>query len=325
MSHAAVESEIKEADDEPVKSKVRAKTVSVKTWKDLLIKLNHNSAEVAERHFRNLINYKILKGGVNLQCPECAQHTWYALDDLSDRVTCERCLEKFDFPIVRPISKDNWHLRTIGPFSVENYAQGGYSVALSLRFFADHQLSTEMTWIPSFSIKKKDSMSIEADFGIFLSQGRLDEIKSPVVIFGECKSFFDEFTNKDINRMKQMADNFPGSVIAFCILRPTLTVREKKIIAKLARRGRKHFKAERWLNPVLILTGIELFSDFGPPSCWKDKGVPCNTFADNWHVRDGIQELCNATQQMHLGIESYWKWYEQKRQKKLSKNKRNFN
>lgn len=325
MSHAAVESEIKEADDEPVKSKVRAKTVSVKTWKDLLIKLNHNSAEVAERHFRNLINYKILKGGVNLQCPECAQHTWYALDDLSDRVTCERCLEKFDFPIVRPISKDNWHLRTIGPFSVENYAQGGYSVALSLRFFADHQLSTEMTWIPSFSIKKKDSMPIEADFGIFLSQGRLDEIKSPVVIFGECKSFFDEFTNKDINRMKQMTDNFPGSVIAFCTLRPTLTVREKKIIAKLARRGRKHFKAERWLNPVLILTGIELFSDFGPPSCWKDKGVPCNTFADNWHVRDGIQELCNATQQMHLGIESYWKWYEQKRQKKLSKNKRNFN
>lgn len=318
MSHAAVESEIKEDDDELVKSKVRAKTVSVKTWKDLLIKLNHNSTEVAERHFRNFINYKILKGGVNLQCPECAQHTWYALDDLSDRVTCERCLEKFDFPIIRPISKDNWHLRTIGPFSVENYAQGGYSVALSLRFFADHQLSTEMTWIPSFSIKKKDGLPIEADFGIFLSQGRLDEIKSPVVIFGECKSFFDEFTNKDINRMKQMSDNFPGSVIAFCTLRPTLTVREKKIIAKLARRGRKYFKAERWLNPVLILTGIELFSDFGPPSCWENKGEPYNTFANNWHVLDGIQELCNATQQMHLGIESYWKWYEQRRQKRLS-------
>ena len=189
MSHAAVESEIKEADDEPVKSKVRAKTVSVKTWKDLLIKLNHNSAEVAERHFRNLINYKILKGGVNLQCPECAQHTWYALDDLSDRVTCERCLEKFDFPIVRPISKDNWHLRTIGPFSVENYAQGGYSVALSLRFFADHQLSTEMTWIPSFSIKKKDSMSIEADFGIFYLKVDSTKLNLRLLFLGNANLF----------------------------------------------------------------------------------------------------------------------------------------
>jgi len=317
MSHAAVELEIKESDDEPVKSKVRAKTVSIKIWRDLLIKLNHNSSEVADRHLRNLINYKILKGGVNLQCPECAQHTWYALDDLSDRVTCERCLEKFDFPIVRPVSENKWHLRTIGPFSVENYAQGGYCVALSLRFFADHQLSNEMTWIPSFSIKK-DGMFIEADFGIFLSQGRLNEIKSPIVIFGECKSF-NEFTNKDITRTKQMADNFPGSVIVFCTLRSTLTDREKKIIAKLARRGRKHYKAEQWINPVLILTGIELFSTFRPPSCWKDKGSPYNAFADNRHVRDGIQELCDATQQMHLGIESYWTWYEQRRKKRLSR------
>lgn len=318
MSHAAVESEIKESDDEPVKSKVRAKTVSIKIWRDLLIKLNRNSSEVAERHLRNLINYKILKGGVNLQCPECAQHTWYALDDLSDRVTCERCLEKFDFPISKPVSENNWHLRTIGPFSIENYAQGGYCVALCLRFLGGHGFSNEMTWIPSFSIKRKDKDALESDFGIFLSQGQHNEINFPVVIFGECKSF-NEFKNKDINRMKQLSHNFPGSVIAFCTLRSTLTAREKKVLAKLARRGRKHFKADRWLNPVLILTGIELFSDFGPPSCWKNKGAPYDAFANNWYVRDGIQGLCDATQQMHLGIESYWKWYEQRSKKRLSR------
>ena len=178
-----------------------------------------------------------------------------------------------------------------------------------------------MTWIPSFTIKNKNNAFIEADFGIFLSQGRFDEIKPPVVIFGECKSY-NEFKVKDINRMKQLADYFPGSVIAFCTLRPSLTGREKKIIARLARKGRKHFKAEQWVNPVLILTGIELFSDFGPPSCWENKGAPYNAFAGNWHVRDGIQELCNATQQMHLGIESYWTWYEQKRQKKVARKKK---
>lgn len=320
MSHSAVELEIEESGIRPSKSKVRAKTVPVKMWKDLLTKLNRNSTEIAERHLQNLINCKILKGGVYLQCPECAQHTWYALDDLSDKVTCERCLERFDFPIVRPVPEHNWHFRTIGPFSVENYAQGGYCTALSLGFFGRHDLFNEMTWIPSSSIKNKNDVSIEVDFGLFLSQGRIDEIKTPVVIFGECKSY-SEFKIEDVNRMRQLANHFPGSVIAFCTLRLSLTEQEKKTIARLAREGRNHFKAEQWINPVLILTSIELFSDFGPPSCWKDKGAPYNAFAGNWHVRDGIQELCDATQQMHLGIESYWTWYERKRQKKLARRK----
>ena len=90
MSHASVEPEIDGSDEGVSKSKVRAKTVTVKRWHDLLMKLDHNSPEIAERHLKNLLSYKILKGGVTLQCPECAQHTWYALDDLSDRVTCER-------------------------------------------------------------------------------------------------------------------------------------------------------------------------------------------------------------------------------------------
>jgi len=324
MSHAAVETEIEDSTEEEIKSKVRAKTVPVKTWQDLLQKISlGNSPDIAERRLKNLLNDKILRGGITLQCPECAQRTWYALDSLSDRVTCERCLEKFDFPIVTPISKASWHLRTIGPFAVENYAQGGYCVALSLEFFGGHGLSNEMTWIPSFILKTKGEKPLEADFGIFLSEGRIDEIKAPLVIFGECKSF-NEFTDADVRRMGKLASEFPGAIIAFCTLRNALTKREKKIIANLARKGRKHFKAEQWINPVLILTGIELFADFEPPSCYKDKGAPYEAFANDWHIRDGIQNLSNATQQMHLEIESYWTWYEQERQKKLQK-KRNCN
>ncbi|HEC64356.1 MAG TPA: hypothetical protein ENI23_03585 [bacterium] len=318
MSHAAVASEIENSGKEQPKSKVRARTMAVKDWKALLTKIDHNSPEIAERHLQNLLDSKVLKGGVILQCPECAQRTWYALNDLSDRVTCERCLEKFDFPVARPISVDQWHLRTIGPFSIENYVQGGYCVALTLGFFAGDNLTNELTWIPSFLIKRKGKNSIEADFGIFLSQGKSDEIKPPAVIFGECKSF-DEFKIKDIRRMRQIANNFPGSVIAFCTLRPTLTEREKKLIAPFARSGRKHFKSEQWINPVLVLTGMELFDFFGAPSCWKDKGSPYHAFASDYRVRNGIQELCDASQQMHLGIESYWEWYEQKEKKKLSK------
>jgi len=321
MSHAAVETEIEDSSEGGGKSKVRAKTVPVRKWQDLLIKLDLdlNSPEIAEKHLRNLLKYKILKGGVILQCPECSQHTWYALDDLSDRVICERCLEKFDFPIVKPISETNWHLRTIGPFSVENYAQGGYCVALSLKFFGGgNGLFNEMTWMPSFTLKNKEAKSLEADFGIFLSESRFDELKTPLVILGECKSF-NEFANKDVYRMKELANNFPGAVIVFSTLRESLTDREKKIISKLARQGRKHLKAEQWVNPVLILTGVELFNDFEPPYCWKDKGGQYAAFANNWHGENGIQDLCDATQQIYLGIESYWTWYGQKREKIMAR------
>jgi hypothetical protein len=124
--------------------------------------------------------------------------------------------------------------------------------------------------------------------------------------------------------MRKLADKFPGAVIAFCTLRERLTDREKQNIAKLARQGRKHFKHEQWINPVLVLTGIELFNDMEPPYCWKEKGQPYERFANHWQVLEGIQNLSNVTQQMHLGMESYHQWYEQRMQKRLNRKKVQF-
>lgn len=318
MSHNAIEVELDTPLELSSKSKVRAKTMPIKKWRELLTKINHNSSEVADRHLQNLINCKILKCGIYIQCPECMQHTWYSLNDLSDRIVCERCLETFDFPVLRPIPESAWHFRTFGPFSVENYVQGGYCTALSLRFFGGHSFFNEMSWIPSFNILNKKTSPIEADFGIFLSKGRFDEVKPPDIIFGECKSY-NEFTNKDVNRMKQLAVSFPGSILAFCTLRTHLKDREKKIISKLAMRGRRHYKGEQWINPVLILTGIELFSEYAPPTCWNDKGDPYNRYDRTYKMFDDIQDLCDASQQIHLGIESYSVWLMAKMNKKNRK------
>jgi len=316
MSHAAVEIDISESDGKAFKSKVRGKTFPVKHWIALLKKLNRNSDIVAERHFRNMLNNRMLKCGISVQCPQCTQHTWYSLDDLSDRVVCERCLEEFEFPVIKPISENKWHVRTIGPFSVENYAQGGYCVALTMNFFVGHHLTNEITWLPSFNISGIKTNPIEVDFGMFLSEGSIDEINPPAIIFGECKSY-NEFEDEDINKLRLLAEKCPGAVIVFSTLRPSLKSREKKLIAKLARKGRGRYKPEQWINPVLILTGIELFSDFGPPSCWEEKGDPYSRFAKDYGNRN-IQELCNITQQMHLGIESYWDWSDQKRKRRLA-------
>jgi hypothetical protein len=309
MAHGQVEQKVSGEKDREAKSKVRTQTVPRKTWWNLLLKVNRNYLQAAERHLNALISCRVLRVGLKLQCPECSQHTWFDLDTLSESVTCERCLQDFNFPSASP-PIDDWHYRAIGPFSVENYAQGSYCVALSLRFLSN-TINAETTCIPSFNLK---GQKLEADFGIFWRRSQFERT-DPILILGECKTH-DLFEAKDVRRMKSLAEAFPGAVIAFCTLRKQLEPVEKKRITQLAQRGRRHLRADMWHNPVLILTGIELFSDHGPPYCWQDAGGSFAQFANTYRGHDEIQELCGATQQLHFGMESYRDWLEKERTKR---------
>jgi hypothetical protein len=60
------------------------------------------------------------------------------------------------------------------------------------------------------------------------------------------------------------------ATLAFSTLRKSLTAREKTEITRITRVGRKPWKADHPLNPVLILTGTELLSWQGPPYCWDE-------------------------------------------------------
>ncbi len=291
-------------------------TVNIKQWMGLLKKTSRNHATIAQRRLKHLLAHKVLQLGLRIQCCYCSQHTWYSLDAVRETLTCEKCLQSFDFPVDAP-PKDSWHYRTIGPFSVPNFAQGGYCVAIVLRFFS-HTLHSEVSWMPSFTLQGKD-IQLESDFGVFWQQSKYQR-SEPILILGECKTY-DRFEKKDIDRARKLAEIFPGAVFAFCTLRKELDAPEKKKIAAFAKRGRRYWKSEKWYNPVLVLTGIELFSDFGPPHCWKDAGGKYSTHGESYHGYNDIQELCDATQQLHLDMEPYWTWYH----KKVEKQKRRRN
>jgi hypothetical protein len=62
---------------------------------------------------------------------------------------------------------------------------------------------------------------------------------------------------------------------------------------------------ERPKNPVLLLTGTELFSAFGPPQCWKEAGGTMKTFAESGFPSHSLIQLCDATQQLHLGMQPW--------------------
>jgi len=269
----------------------------------------------------NLCDYLISKGifniGLKVQCPHCIRNSWFPVDKIEKVFTCPKCLNTFS--AIGNIENGQWCYKTTGPFSVPGYADGAYATLLALEFFNNHKLTTLLaTPTLSFTAKADNKKDIEADFALFWQDSIYGE-KRDGLLFGESKTY-NQFTKKDFDRMRYLAKSFPGAIIVFSTLRKKLTPTEIKGITGIAKAGRKFWKSERPINPVLILTGNELFSLHGPPYCWEDAGIK-NKFN---HIR-GLISICDATQEIYLNLPSWeaeWheKW-EKQYQKRKAKNK----
>lgn len=266
----------------------------------------------------DLCDYLVSKGifhvGIRIQCPHCVRNSWYPVDKIEKTFTCAKCLNIFS--AIGNIENGKWCYKTTGPFSVPNYADGAYATLLTLDFFNEHRLTTmQTTSALSFTAKASGKPDIEADFAMFWQDSIYGEKKNGI-LFGECKTH-GNFQKKDFDRMKVLVKSFPGAIIVFSTLRKILTPYEIKELTKIAKTGRKFWKSERPVNPVLILTGNELLSFNGPPYCWDD-----STKSRFPHIR-GLISICDATQQLYLSLPSWqteWhdKW-EKEHQKRLLK------
>jgi hypothetical protein len=105
--------------------------------------------------------------------------------------------------------------------------------------------------------------------------------------------------------MSNLAKMFPGAVLCFCTLRRALTAKEKTKIAPLAKQGRKSLKTGQWKNPVLVLTGQELLGQFKGAPFTDVYSSQFSKIAEGAFMRGDLQEICDFTQQVHLGMESY--------------------
>lgn len=252
---------------------------------------------------KDFVNYLVEKGvfhtGIKIQCPHCVRKSWYAINNISDTIECPRCLNKY--PAIGNIERGDWCYKTAGPFSVPNYADGAFATLLALNFFNDLKLNTfQATPALNFTAKLADDpkTDIEADFALFWQDSIYGE-KVGGILFAECKTY-GEFKQKDFSRMKLLAKKFPGAVIAFTTLRNKLTDEEISGITKIAKTGRKYWRSERPINPVLILTETELLDRYGPPYCWEKNPNEHKYF--NVH---GLISVCDFTQQRYLNLPSW--------------------
>jgi hypothetical protein len=270
------------------------------------------SGSLNKRLYEQLVDRKVFQLGYKTQCPHCGRGSWFGVNDLATELTCPLCFKKIDaINAVDRANKGDWHLKTAGPFSVDKFADGGYSVLLALHFLRqDHSLQTMP--VMSFTAKNKNGEELEADLGAMWQESVYGE-EQEGVLFAECKSY-NEFKEKDFERMRALAKRFPGAILAFVTLRKELTPREVKEIKKIAATGMKHWKAERPLNPVLILTGHELFAKTGAPHCWDGLSVP------GWAKQAySLLGVCNATQAIHLGLPHWHETWDAALKKKLDK------
>ncbi|MDE0184680.1 MAG: hypothetical protein OXP71_04405 [Candidatus Poribacteria bacterium] len=258
---------------------------------------------------QQLTRNKVLQIGMKIQCPECTKHSWYSVKSADYELQCSECLAEFSFPSESEEVK--WSYRTLGPFSSTNQADGAYTVLLMLRFFSDFSLLGGAT-TPLTSFKaKRDGIELEADLALFFQASKFEDSKTEV-IFAECKTFID-FQKNDADKMGRLGEAFPGAVLVFATLKESLSNEEKAILCPLVNRCREYWKNERPVNPVLILTGTELFAEFDLAKAWEDAGGLRATYAKRIGPRD-LLELCDITQQVYLGMDSWHQWLDEQRE-----------
>ena len=280
------------------------------------------------RDFETIVERKAVELGLELKCTKCGSWSWYSVKQLDYSLVCDLCLKQFDFPITNPgYSKHSrWAYRVIGPFALPGYAKGGYSAALAIRFFADvigGMDRSEVTWSSGQELKLPPDKKSEVDFILWNQRKQMFGTDYPTeIVFGEAKSFGkDTFKEDDVNKMKLLADSFPGAVLVFATMKEAneLSKGEVKRIKKLAEWGREYDKERQQTRaPVIMLTGTELFTAHYLDQSWKEKGGKHEQLiTPAWVRTDNLRVLADLTQQLYLDMPSYSTWHEEKWKKRL--------
>lgn len=253
----------------------------------------------AERLTKWLVDGKVITLGIELQCPQCRQRSWYSVRESDYEVRCDQCLENFALPQASP-KEIRWAYRGHGAFTSKYGTQGGLAVILTLRSFNTPSMD-QITPMLSFVGTKEDQIA-EVDLALLTKRIR-GGFPEQNVIFAECKSY-NKFSRVDIDKMEHFAQQFPGAAMVFSTLRRELTQNEINMLTRVAKRGwRKRSKGDAF-SPLLILTGNELFSYTEPWNTWRKLGGRYARYA-HWPYHDEeIEGIARATQGLYLDFDS---------------------
>jgi len=271
--------------------------------------------------FWNNLNYflerSVFRAGLRVQCPICAYYNWFDLDAITYKPVCARCLNEFRLGQSPDDLKNlDWYYRVMGPFAAPDYVRGGYAVALTLRCIAERH-DSELTWSTGLDLKELES---EIDFAGWYRRGFVlsdNELEEPSFFIGEAKSFGrDAFDKKSLDHLRTVAERFPGAYVIVSSLKTIAdyTGKELDSLRELAQWGRVIQIDGKLRNPLIVLTGVELFSDRGIRQAWQAAGEPASRFVQHAAVDlTDLYQLAECTQQLYLGLPPFYADFQTRR------------
>lgn len=251
---------------------------------------------------KRFVDMGALRLGLSAKCEHCAKENWYGLDEVADTIQCDRCLRPFTFPQSELPPKNTWKYRVIGPFAAPHFAQGAYSVALTLGFLkgAFDSLSS-FTFTTSLELSA-GSEKLETDFFAWYNKDRMGRGGSePLLFVGECKSFGTEvFKKTDVDRLQRLGQLLPGAYLVVSTLKNDLGRKERERLKRLCKWGWKRRTRDRTPSRVIVLTGQELFA---PDRFFRSGNRPDREPTKmDWDSIYDFDELAAATQKAYLGF-----------------------
>lgn len=283
----------------------RDRTAHVSEWRSVMAQREWGNGD---GWLGGFVEAGALKLGLSVPCPNCSKENWFGLDDLSEVVSCEQCLKEFPFPQSGIDYKNTpWRFRVAGPYSVPNYANGAYATVLAL-----HCLSrglcfgdSRTTFCTGLDLELADQR-LEIDFACWYKRGVFSEIEDAVLVIGETKSFGkNAFGRSDVERLKAVGARTPGACLVFATLKERISQEERRHLIRVAKWGRIPDPTGRPRNPVVVLTGTELFADISVRAAWDKAGGVLKSLSGQ---TDGLYAFADATQQAYLGLEPTSKW-----------------
>lgn len=292
------------------------RTAPLKEWTDLIAK-RKAKRQLPSKSLEEFTKRNMIRLGLETQCPHCNAKNWSSLTAVDYRVTCERCLNPYDFPQAALAEQNrNWTYRVVGPFSVPDYGRGSYSALLALRVLDRYRSAMDRITFATAMNLRFDGVQREVDFVAWHGEERMHEThRPPQLIIGEAKSRAqgELITMNELAKLKNVAAKLNDAVIVIAMLRDHFTAAEKDVLAKFVVWGRRVNVYGEPTNPVVLLTSNELMMDYRLSLTWKALGGKHAKFADHEHSRT-LFNLADATQQIYLGIpafhqvrEEYWK------------------
>lgn len=280
------------------------RTRSERHWKAHIDRRRNRRPDVAFA-VSDFTDRNVIRLGLTTKCPRCTVANWHSLTTADYVLSCERCSEKYPFPqgALDP-NNGNWGYRAVGPFAAPGFARGSYGALLALRALKGLSHGSErMTFSTALELHLDDGARCEVDYAAWISHRSADRVGHPSLVFGEAKSFGegDLIRPRDLTQLRRVATRFPGSVIVLSVMRDEFTrgdIRNLLPFVRWTRRLDAH-----WLptNPVVLLTGVELFHEISIDSTWRDRGPPYERFAD-YDTTRSLHRLAEATQVTHLDL-----------------------